>query len=89
MIHNIVSAGAIRDPSALGIHLIQMDTIADTSVAKVLKRVEDGYPLVGSSLVPIFFPGGMRVSQADRDFWTTAEGKRDQMNLSKLAIKTD
>lgn len=89
MVHNLVVAGAARSPGALGIHLRQVDTIADVKVSKVLHRVEAKYPMVGSSLVPVFFPGGMRVEGDEREFWDRAQQEREAQGLSKLAIKLD
>lgn len=87
MIHNLVVAGIARDPSAFGIHLNQIDTIKDVTVSKVLQKTEDRYPLVGSSLVPIFFPGGMRVTKDEQEFWANATRNRESQGLSNLSIK--
>lgn len=89
MIHNLVAAALPRNPSALGIHLNQIDTIADVTVSKVLQRTEDRYPMVGSSLVPVFFHGGLRIKPEDQDFWAKAAYIRESQGLSKLAIKVD
>lgn len=89
MIHNLVVAGTPRDPGAFGIHLNKIDSITDITVSKVLRRTEERYPLVGSSLVPVFFPGGMRIKNAEKDFWANAETIRDSQGLSKLAIKAE
>lgn len=89
MVHNLLAAGTPRNPNALGIHLNQIDTIKDTTVATVLRRTEDRYPLVGSSLVSVFFPGGMKVKPAEVQFWNEAGRVRELQGLSKLAIKVD
>ncbi|KAI3390534.1 hypothetical protein diail_9272 [Diaporthe ilicicola] len=89
MIHNLVAASLPRGPSALGIHLNQIDTITDTTVSKVLQKTEERYPMVGSSLVPVFFSGGLRIRPEERDFWAKAEDIRESQGLSKLAIKVD
>ncbi|KAI1206298.1 uncharacterized protein F4807DRAFT_235579 [Annulohypoxylon truncatum] len=89
MIHNLVVAGAPRDPSTLGIHLNQIDIIADSKVSKVLQKTEDRYPLVGSSLISVFFPGGMRVNNDEKEFWSKAESVRQNQGLAKLAVKLD
>lgn len=49
-----------------------METIRDKRVAAVLKRLEQNHPTVGSSLVPVFFPGGLRVKGDDLKFWQSA-----------------
>lgn len=89
MIQNLVVAGVQRDSSALGIHLNQSDTIKDKTVAKVLHETESRYPLVGSSLVPIIFPGGMRITKGEEEFWAKATLHRESQGLSKLAIRTE
>ncbi|KAK8030261.1 hypothetical protein PG993_011552 [Apiospora rasikravindrae] len=89
MIHNLAVAGATRNPSSQGIHLSLVDTISDISVSKVLQATESRYPMVGSSLVHIFFPGGMRVKGAEKEFWIQAQQQRKSQGLSKLAIKLD
>ncbi|OTA90536.1 hypothetical protein M434DRAFT_13853 [Hypoxylon sp. CO27-5] len=89
MTHNLVAAGASRDPSTLGIHLNQIDIITDSKVSGVLRKTEDRYPLVGSSLISVFFPGGMRVNDKEKEFWSKAESIRQTQGLSKLAIKLD
>ncbi len=89
MIHYLVVAGAARGPSTLGIHLNQIDIITDSKVSRVLQKTEDRYPLVGSSLISVFFPGGMRVNDKEKEFWSEAESIRQTQGLSKLAIKLD
>ena len=72
-VQNLHAAGASREPSALGIHLKKVETIRDKRVAAVLKRLEETYPTVGTSLVPVFFPGGLRVNKGDDlTFWQSA-----------------
>lgn len=79
-IQNLVAAGASRKPSALGIHIKPLETIKGPSVAKVLKEVEQKYPLVGSSLVNVFFPGTLRAKGDDLLFWQNALQARTQTN---------
>jgi len=40
--------------------------------ATVLKKTEEKYPMVGTSLVPIFFTRGPRVKGNDLGFWQSA-----------------
>lgn len=42
-------------------------------VAGVLKSAEEIHPGLGLSLVPVFFPGAMRVQEEDYDFWRKAQ----------------
>ncbi|KAF3278367.1 hypothetical protein TWF132_001219 [Orbilia oligospora] len=80
--HNIIAAGAKRSPAALGLHLKQLgEPISDSSVAAVLKKVEERYEFVGSSLLDVFYPGGFRVkNDADIEFWEEAIQKRKRPN---------
>ena len=80
MIQNLAAASAGRKPSSLGRHLKQVDAFTGAKVANVLKAAEMRYPFVGTSLIPIFFPGAMRVPEAELKFWTRAENLRKAEN---------
>lgn len=79
MIQNLIAAGAKRSTSALGIHLRHVNTITDSSVVSVLRKTEKQYPKVGVSLVPVFFPGGMRVTASEKSFWDEAGSNRESI----------
>lgn len=65
--------GSTRSPGALGIHLKEVEIFRGKKVAAVLKEVEKSYPLVGTSLVGVFFPGSLRVADnEDYEFWQKA-----------------
>lgn len=49
-------------------------------MAEVLKKAEAQYPFVGTSLVPVFFPGSMRVRESELQFWREAQQKRWEPN---------
>jgi hypothetical protein len=67
----------VREPAALGIHIKHVRNIRAASVAQVLKLVETDYPLVGTSLLDVFFPGSLRVKELeDIEFWRAALNKR-------------
>lgn len=76
MLQNILVAGGARRPEALGIHTELIDTISDNKVSKVLAKVEEQYPLVGSSLLPVFYPAGFRAPVDQRKFWKIANQRR-------------
>ncbi|AEO68450.1 uncharacterized protein THITE_14002, partial [Thermothielavioides terrestris NRRL 8126] len=59
-IQNLVAAGVRRSPGALGIHIKQVEVIRARYVSETLKQVEKRYPLVGTALLSVFFPGSMR-----------------------------
>ncbi len=60
----------------MGLHIELIDTIRGDSVLKVLKMTEQKYPFVGTSLIPVFFPGGMRVQDEEIEFWREAQERR-------------
>ncbi len=76
MLQNIFVAGCARRPEAFGIHTELVETITDDKVSKVLAKVEERYPLVGSSLVPIFYPAGFRAPIDHKKFWKIANQRR-------------
>ncbi|KAK7978735.1 hypothetical protein PG996_004786 [Apiospora saccharicola] len=76
-IQNLYAVGSTRSSSALGIHLKEVEVFQEKKVAAVLKSVEKSYPMVGTSLVDVFFPGSLRVAD-DKDFkfWQEAFHQR-------------
>ncbi|RYP32559.1 hypothetical protein DL767_005171 [Monosporascus sp. MG133] len=84
---NLYAAGTARHPSALGIHLKRVETIRAGKVAAALKQLEEKYPLVGTSLAPIFFPGSLRVKGDDLKFWHSALQAR--MAPNKFGTRLD
>ncbi len=69
MIQNVIVAGFPRLPDAFGLHLICVRTIKAAKVSKALMKTEQCYPGVGTSLIPVFNPGGFRVPEDEADFW--------------------
>ena len=76
MIQNVAVSGVCRSPSASGIHIKCCKVISGRSVQQVLRAVEEKYEFVGTSLIPVFYPGSMRVSDDQADFWKKALKKR-------------
>lgn len=67
IVQNAIVAGIPRDTGTTGIHLEQEgDPIHDTKVMKALQSAENREEYVGISLLPIFFPGGLR---PDEEKW--------------------
>ncbi|OCH84217.1 hypothetical protein OBBRIDRAFT_799275 [Obba rivulosa] len=60
MIQNVVVAGAERSPGALGFHLERRVHVHDEKVFKSLQKAEKIQRGAGISLIPVFFPGGLR-----------------------------
>lgn len=78
MLQNIFVASCARRPEAFGIHIELVDTISDNKVSKVLAKVEERYPLVGSSLLPVFYPAGFRAPADQKSFWKSAKQRRHE-----------
>lgn len=87
MIHNLYVAAAPRKSNVLGIHLKHDNTIVAAKVGKALQLAEARYPTLGSSLVPVFFPGGFRTIASDRIFWDEAAMKRGHRTAKDLGIE--
>ena len=81
MIQNIYAAGAVRSTSSVGVHLKEVTAIGASKVATVLQRTEEQFPGMGLSLVPVYFPGGMRVGEKDLLFWNEAKQKTGLDNV--------
>lgn len=89
-IQNFVAASISRSPAALGLYIKKKETFSDQSVSEVLKRVERRYPLLGTALLDVFFPGSMRVNKEDVGeiaFWRAAIDLRYKEN--KHGIRLD
>ncbi len=78
MLQNVFVASWARRPEAFGIHIELVDTISDNKVSKVLAKVEEQYPLVGSSLLPVFYPAGFRAPADQKRFWKMANQRRHE-----------
>lgn len=77
IVQNTIAAGARRDLGTTGIHLEQCgEPIDDRKVMKALQSAELREPYVGLSLLPIFFPGGLR---ADEEQWRDTTFARYKM----------
>jgi hypothetical protein len=87
-IQNIVAAGATRSSKALGVHIKVKEILRGPKVADVLKEAEAKYPLLGTALVPVFFPGSMRVHEAELQFWKEAQELRTKPNKHGIRIDT-
>lgn len=89
MLQNIFVAGCARRPEAFGIHTELVDTISDNKVSKVLAKVEERYPLVGSSLLPVFYPAGFRAPIDQKKFWKIAKQRRHTVIIDINADSID
>lgn len=87
-IQNIVAAGATRSSGALGVHIKVKEILRGTKVADVLKEAEVKYPLLGTALAPVFFPGSMRVDESELQFWKDAQELRTKPNGHGIRIDT-
>jgi hypothetical protein len=82
MIQNIYAAGARRDPGAYGIHLQFITCIAKPRVMQTLMSLEEEYPMCGSALLPIFFPGGT-LRDNEKVFWAEMDNTAQQRELDR------
>ena len=89
MLQNIFVAGCGRSPEAFGIHTKLITTMSANKVSKVLARVEESYPLVGSSLLPIFYPAGFRAPADQKKFWKLANQRRHTIMTDTNADSVD
>ncbi|KAJ5834821.1 hypothetical protein N7447_000847 [Penicillium robsamsonii] len=81
ILQNVYAAGASRSPMAFGVPLEFVEVIGELKVMDALFRVENLYPCLGKSLLPIFFPG--ELSEQEQAKW---EGLDD---IAKLKRKTE
>ncbi|KAI9707963.1 MAG: hypothetical protein M1820_004382 [Bogoriella megaspora] len=86
MMHSIFVAGATRSPGVYGIHLKPVEAITARKVAMVLHEAEEKYPTVGSSLIPVFFPGRMYVNKEEIEFWDAAAERRGLKGAEELPV---
>ena len=77
---NIFVAAAPRNSSGHGVHLRLLETIRAPRVAQVLMELEQKHPSVGTSLLRVFFPGGLRAKGDDLAFWRGAMSTRFSPN---------
>jgi hypothetical protein len=62
MLQNTVAAAWRRDSGVHDIHLDYDRCFIEETVFKALIAVEEKYPKIGSSLVGVFFPNGITLS---------------------------
>ena len=86
MVQNVVAAGARRSPGALGIHLEGGEVIHQEKVFLTLQAAEAHQRHVGLSLLPIFFPGGLRREEEDWRQSKLAEYDEKQSSLGSVAM---
>jgi hypothetical protein len=81
MIQNLIAAGAPRTPAALGFHLDRLREVHSDKVFHALAEAEALERGVALSLVPVFFPGGLRTGETE---WLDAKraeyAKSDAVN---------
>ncbi|KAI0790967.1 hypothetical protein C8Q75DRAFT_758731 [Abortiporus biennis] len=88
MAQNIVAAGARRKSSTTGIHLEEVVTIQEDKVFRTLVRAESIEKGVGLSLLPIFFPGGLRPDEQKwRDEKVEEYAKNDSQYMMRKVSK--
>ncbi|ROV95736.1 hypothetical protein VMCG_07628 [Cytospora schulzeri] len=88
-IQNLIAASIPRSPAALGIHTKKPTSIKGRRVSEVLRQVEERYPLLGTALLDVFFPGSLRIHKEDAEgiaFWRTALTARYEENAHGIRL---
>jgi hypothetical protein len=57
-----------------------LDIITGSSVAEMLRKVEERHEFVGTLLLEVFFPSYLRAKEDNLDFWRRAIAKRMEPN---------
>ncbi|KAI0059470.1 hypothetical protein BV25DRAFT_1129269 [Artomyces pyxidatus] len=84
MIQNVVAAGARRSSGAQGIHLERERVVYEEKLFRALKEAEGIEPGVGLSLLPVFFPGGLK---KEEEAWRQERlEERATMSEKRLAV---
>ena len=84
-----VVAGVQRSPSALGIHIKQVDVIQARFVADMLSMVERKYALVGIAPLNVFFPDSMCIQKdrvSEKEIWRKALEARCGNNKHGISL---
>lgn len=92
MVQNYVAAGVRRHPSASGIHFEETEVVWAEKVFEALVKAETRERGVGLSLLPIFFPGGLRDHeekwvQEKREQYQQVDKKKDE--TKKITATTE
>lgn len=88
-IQNLVAASIARSPAALGIHIKRLETIKGRRVAEVLRKTEEKYPLLGTALLDVFFPGSLRIKKENTEelaSWRAAMKARYEENAYGIRL---
>ena len=72
MVHTTVITAAPRRPEWFGIHLKYRESFVRRRVIEALKAADEKYPGLGKSMLPTFFPNGVRAEEAE---WAGRDGK--------------
>ncbi|KAF7797004.1 hypothetical protein EIP86_008196 [Pleurotus ostreatoroseus] len=64
-VQNMIIASAQFSPQELGLSLIEETVVAEKKVFATLQAAEDVEPYVGLSLLPVYFPGGLRDNETE------------------------
>ena len=83
ILHNLLVAGAPREPAASGIGLQYEDTIVAGKVMEVLWLLEEAYPTAGAALVQTFFPGVL--TPREQRLWQYAAGQFQVFRQARTA----
>ncbi|KAI1168897.1 hypothetical protein F5B18DRAFT_645762 [Nemania serpens] len=73
---NVFVAGKSRSPEAFGMPLEFVEVIGEPKVMDALFKVENGYPGLGKSILPIFFTG--KLNDEEQTKWDDFDRTREQ-----------
>ncbi|KAG1719176.1 hypothetical protein EDB19DRAFT_1787138 [Suillus lakei] len=86
MVQNLIAAGAPRSPAALGFHLEGRRDVHNNKVFSALQEAEALERGVALSLVPVFFPGGLKAEETE---WLEAKrAEYAQLDAANRAQKS-
>ena len=64
-VQNMIIASAQLSPQELGLSLVEERVVEKNKVFATLQAAEDVEPYVGVSLLPVYFPGGLRDNETE------------------------
>jgi hypothetical protein len=83
MLQNVIVARAPRSPATIGIHARLEQVVYRPKVMDTLYALEEKYPRVGASLLPVLFPGPLRPE--DIEEWKNLEDNAREREVAILS----
>ncbi|TFB04638.1 hypothetical protein CCMA1212_004131 [Trichoderma ghanense] len=86
ILQNMYVTSKSRPPRAFGVPLEFVEVIGKPKVMEALFEVEDRYPRLGKSILPIFFPGELRKDEKEK--WNNYEKVAKERSEGKKSLVT-